>query len=142
MSKEYSDMLARGIKTNSISGVRDIPVPSCATASAIYLREHANGFVMPSAIDGPMNSSTWQAHYKAAIQAIDGVRFLPPHCCRHTYITMLHASGVDLNTIQTLAGQSSDEAARGYMHIKDEVTGRAVSMFEQTRSEKLGEEQA
>lgn len=118
--------------TKSISGVRDIPVPVFAQESAKFLREQAPGFVMKGKFDLPMNSSTWRAYYKKAVGAVDGVRLLPPHCCRHTYITLLHASGVDFDTIQTLAGQSDEDATRGYMHIKDEVTVKAVGLLEQT----------
>lgn len=125
--------------TKSVSGIRDIPVPTYGRASAVFLREQAEGFVLPSTVGGPMNSSTWRKHYKAVLEKIEGVRFLPPHCCRHTYITMLHASGVDFNTIQTLAGQTDDDATRGYMHIKNEVTARAVGLLEQTLSAGLDE---
>jgi len=85
----------------------------------------------------PMNAKTWRDYYLAAIEAIEGVRYLPPHCCRHTYITLLHASGVDFDTIQALAGQSDEDATRGYMHIKDEVTAKAVGLLEQTLSGKI-----
>lgn len=121
--------------TKSISGVRDIPIPAFARESAKYLRENSNGFVMKGKYDYPMNTTTWRDHYKKAIGAIEGVRVLPPHCCRHTYITMLHASGVDFDTIQALAGQSDEDATRGYMHIKDEVTQKAVEKLELTLSE-------
>lgn len=118
--------------TKSISGVRDIPVPSFAQESAKFLKEQAQGFVMKGKYDYPMNTTTWRDYYKKAIGATEGVRVLPPHCCRHTYITLLHASGVDFDTIQALAGQSDEDATRGYMHIKDEVTQKAVALLEST----------
>lgn len=123
--------------TKSISGIRDIPVPRFAVESAKYLREHADGFVMKGKLDLPLNNKTWRTYYKKAIEKVDGVRILPPHCCRHTYITLLHASGVDFNTIQTLAGQSDEDATRGYLHIKDEVTAKAVGLLEQTLAGKV-----
>jgi len=112
--------------------MRDIPVPSFALESAKYLREQASDFVMKGKLDLPLNNKTWRTYYKKAIEQIEGVRSLPPHCCRHTYITLLHASGVDFDTIQTLAGQSDEDATRGYMHIKDDVTAKAVGLLEQT----------
>ncbi|MFZ5974215.1 MAG: tyrosine-type recombinase/integrase [Bacillota bacterium] len=118
--------------TKSISGVRDIPVPVFANESARFLREQAQGFVMKGKFDLPMNATTWRDYYKKAVSAVEGVRLLPPHCCRHTYITLLHASGVDFDTIQALAGQSDEDATRGYMHIKEDVTMRAVGLLEQT----------
>ncbi len=118
--------------TKSISGVRNIPVPSFARESALFLRKHAQGFVMKGKYDLPMNTSTWRDYYKKAVGSVEGVRLLLPHCCRHTYITLLHASGVDFDTIQALAGQSDEDATRGYMHIKDEVTVKAVGLLEQT----------
>lgn len=123
--------------TKSISGMRDIPVPSFALESAKYLREQASGFVMKGKLDLPLNNKTWRTYYKKAIEQIEGVRTLPPHCCRHTYITLLHASGVDFDTIQTLAGQSDEDATRGYMHIKNDVTVKAVGLLEQTLQGRL-----
>ena len=124
--------------TKSESGVRDIPIPNFAQASALFLRVQAgDGFVMKGKLDIPINATTWRDYYLEAVQAVKGVRYLPPHCCRHTYITLLHASGVDFETIQALAGQSDEIATRGYMHIKDEVTAKAVGLLEQTFSGKI-----
>jgi integrase len=124
--------------TKSESGVRDIPIPTFAQASALFLRVQAgNGFVMKGKYELPMNAKTWRDYYLEAVEAVEGVRYLPPHCCRHTYITLLHASGVDFDTIQALAGQSDEDATRGYMHIKDEVTAKAVGLLEQTLSGKI-----
>jgi len=125
-------------ETKSVSSERDIPVPTFAQASALFLREQAgDGFVMKGKYELPMNATTWRDYYRKAVEAIEGVRFLPSHCCRHTYITLLHASGVDFDTIQALAGQSDEDATRGYMHIKGEVTEKAVSLLEQTLSGKI-----
>ena len=123
--------------TKSISGIRDIPVPRFAVESARFLREQADGFVMKGKLDLPLNNKTWRTYYKKAIEKVDGVSILPPHCCRHTYITLLHASGVDFDTIQALAGQSDEDATRGYLHIKDEVTAKAVELLEQTLAGKV-----
>jgi site-specific recombinase XerD len=38
--------------------------------------------------------------HKAAIDRIDGVRYLSPHSCRHTYVSQLQALGVDMETIK------------------------------------------
>jgi integrase len=122
-------------ETKSVSSERDIPIPRFGQASAIFLREQAgDGFVMKGKYDLPMNATTWRDYYRNAVEAVEGVRFLPPHCCRHTYITMLHASGVDFDTIQALAGQTDEIATRTYLHIKGEVTEKAVGLLEQTLS--------
>lgn len=123
--------------TKSISGIRDIPVPHFAVESAKFLRDQGNDFVMKGKLDMPLNNKTWRTYYRLALEKVDGVRVLPPHCCRHTYITLLHASGVDFDTIQTLAGQSDEDATRGYMHIKNEVTAKAVGLLEQTLAGKI-----
>lgn len=126
--------------TKSISGVRDVPIPMFAQKSALSLREQAQGFVMKGKIDLPMNNTTWRDNYKKTVGNVEGVRILPPHYCRHTYITLLHASGVDFDTIQALAGQSDEDATRGYMHIKDEVTKNAVALLENTLKGKIDHE--
>lgn len=118
--------------TKSISGVWDVPIPIFAQESAKFLQQQAQSFVMKGKFDLPMYTTTWRDNYKKAVGSIENVRLLPPHCCRHTYITLLHASGVDFDTIQALAGQSDEDATRGYMHIKGDVTSKAVGLLEQT----------
>ena len=50
------------------------------------------------------NPSYFRDKFKVTLTAIEGVRVLTPHSCRHTYVSQLQALGVDLSTIQSLVG--------------------------------------
>ena len=55
--------------------------------------------------------------YKSAF-ASSGVRYLPPHCCRHTTATALVLAGVDHKIVQDILGHSSfSVTADNYVHI-------------------------
>lgn len=118
--------------TKTAAGVRDIPIPPIAIESATFLRDNADKFILQGKNEMPMNPSTYRDYYKSAIGQVEGVRVLPPHCTRHTYITLLQASGVSIETIQTLAGHSDRDTTVGYMHIKDEVTMKAAGALSDT----------
>ena len=58
--------------------------------------------------------------YKKYKSAFDGmpIRYLPPHCCRHTAATALVLAGVDYKIIQEILGHSSfSVTADNYVHI-------------------------
>jgi len=125
-------------ETKSTAGTREIPIPPIAAESAKFLRDNADKFILQGKNEMPMNPSTYRDYYKSAIGQVEGVRLLPPHCTRHTYITLLQASGVSIETIQTLAGHSDRDTTVGYMHIKDEVTVRAASALSETLERAAG----
>lgn len=114
------------------AGVRDIPIPPIARESAAFLRDNGDKYILQGKNEIPMNPSTYRDYYKSAVGQVEGVRLLTPHCTRHTYITLLQASGVPIETIQTLAGHSDRDTTVGYMHIKDEVTIRAAGALSET----------
>lgn len=121
----------------SLAGFRNIPIPDFGKECALFLRQQADDFVMPSKNGLPINPSTWRKRYQGAITAIPGVRYLPPHCCRHTYITFLCNAGVQTETVQALAGQNDYKATMAYIHIKDDITAKAVGKLEEALKDKL-----
>ena len=95
-------------------------------AVAVALRNSSEKFIW--AIDRediPCNPSTFRKKYKKAIESA-GVRYLPPHNCRHTYITIMQSLGVDMATIQALAGHSDLEMTKHYLHVLESVKTEAV----------------
>ena len=67
---------------------------------------------------------------KDALKAIPGVRVLTPHSCRHTYVTQMQALGVDLQTIQSIAGHADLDMTEHYLHVQQSVKEAAVSKFD------------
>lgn len=86
--------------TKSASGIREIPIPKELKP---YLRKRGTGFVVGG------SSPYSQCKFTRAWQRINkqiNLYGATPHVFRHTYLTMLAASGVDPKTIQVIAGHS------------------------------------
>ena len=62
--------------TKTAAGVRDIPIPPIAMESAVFLRDHADKFILQGKNEMPMNPSTYRDYYKSAIGQVEGVRIL------------------------------------------------------------------
>lgn len=58
-----------------------------------------------------------EACYRPALEAA-GVRPLTPHCCRHTFATMLADAGVEAIDIQHLLGHTKYEMSARYTHAQ------------------------
>ena len=115
----------------SKSSTRDIPVPAGLRKYAIALRNAGGDFVWEGAIPGqPYDARHLRDHFKSALKAIPGVRVLTPHSCRHTYVTQMQALGVDLQTIQSIAGHADLDMTEHYLHVQQSVKEAAVSKFD------------
>ena len=67
--------------------------------------------------------------FRKALESIDGVRALSPHCTRHTYVTQLQALGVKMETLQSLVGHADVDMTRHYLHVQESVRIAAVERF-------------
>ena len=115
----------------SKSSTRDIPVPAGLRKYAVALRSAGGDFVWEGAIPGqPYDARHFRDHFKSALKAIPGVRVLTPHSCRHTYVTQMQALGVDLQTIQSIAGHADLDMTEHYLHVQQSVKEAAVSKFD------------
>lgn len=83
-------------------------------------------FLFSNNAGGIVDAKSFYRIYKRTIQKL-GIRYLPPHCCRHTYATLLYAAGVDTKTIQTLIGHTDYAlTANVYTHPRPEQLRHAV----------------
>ena len=110
-------------------GNRTVPIPKRFRESARYLRNHGGkAFIWCSGRKSMLYSvGTFRRRYNKAIGQIDGVRSLTPHCCRHTYVTMLEKRGVPLVEIARLVGHSRVSTTDGYLHLASSTLEEAVS---------------
>ena len=116
---------------------RDIPVPPSLRSCAVDLRTTDKKFIWEAGIkDKPCNPSYFRKKFREALQAIDGVRVLPPHCCRHTYVSQMQALGVDLPTIQSIVGHADIDMTEHYLHVQDNIRQDAVEHFSEAFGEK------
>ena len=97
-------MLSETLKSNAAT--RDIPLASRLTDILRAQKQTANSvFVIPST-DGKQMS---ERMFRTVWEKVSGKLsfYTTPHCLRHTFITKLCASGMDIKKIQYLAGHST-----------------------------------
>ena len=76
-----------------------------------------------------IQKSYFRTQYKKALEAIEGMRYLSPHSCRHTYVSQMQALGVDLATIQSIVGHADMDMTKHYLHVQDPIRQAAVQKF-------------
>jgi integrase len=118
----------------SYDSVRTIALPSIARESALYLRDTQNHFVWQSpAEDKPVNPSTFRKLYRECLESIPGIRYLPSHNCRHSYVSLLVAEHVELPIAQALVGHSTQLMTMHYTHVlpavKKDAAEKLSSLF-------------
>lgn len=74
----------------------------------------------------PISLSTFDKLYRETLACVDGVRPLPSHRCRHTYLSLMEAAGVSPAVYSALAGHSRVEHTKPYLHIQDSAKLAAV----------------
>jgi len=114
--------------TKSTNSIQVIPVPTSVQHIAARYRSYGDSLIWqsPQKPDRPINPSTYRAAFTRLCKSA-GIRTLTPHCCRHTYVTQLHAHGVDMSTIKALAGHSRRDVTEGYLHISPEALADAAN---------------
>ena len=109
---------------------RDVPVPENVREYAVKLRTTPCKYIWSAGnLEKPCNPSTFRKYFKNALEAIDGVRNLTPHSCRHTYVSQMQALGVDLATIQSIVGHADMDMTQHYLHVQDSIRQEAIARF-------------
>ena len=114
-------------------GIRTIPIPLRFRPYAADLRKRAGKLFVLRAkklLGTPCTIESFRKRYYAALKQVPGVRALTPHCCRHTYITMLQAKGVPMETIARLVGHSRVTTTDGYLHLQNAALEKAVAVLD------------
>lgn len=73
---------------------------------------------------------TVRRKYYQLMENYPDVRRLSPHCCRHTYVTLLQRQGVPMETIARLTGHTDIKTTGNYLHISDDTLASAVTALE------------
>lgn len=74
----------------------------------------------------PINPKTFDDFYYAALESV-GVRRLSPHCCRHTYVSLMQAESVPMEVIRALVGHAKRNMTEHYLHVMETVKIEAVN---------------
>ena len=96
----------------------------CCSASRFAF--HSAYSRCPSSLYGV---GSFRRRFYTALKNVGQVRKLSPHCCRHTYVTMLQANGVPMETIATLTGHSDIKTTEGYLHQSADTLAKAVEVL-------------
>ena len=122
----------------SFDSYRTIPVPPFVQYCARELRNTADKFVWnsPKIPDQPCNPSHFSTQFQKALENMEGVRVLTPHCCRHTYVSQMQALGVSVETIQSIVGHADMDMTRHYLHVQESIRQEAVDLFSEAFSRK------
>ena len=121
----------------SFDSYRTIPVPEMVRYCARNLRNTENKFIWEAGKPGmPCSPSHFRDQFKKALEKIEGVRILTPHCCRHTFVSQMQALGVDIETIQNIVGHAEIDMTRHYLHVQEPKRLEAAQRFSEAFSKK------
>ena len=117
-------------ETKTESGKRKVPIlKELRTFLEPYKKE--SGFIIEAKgrDQQPICKSTFDRDWYQLNKLIN-LHGATPHIFRHTFLTLLAASGVDIKTLQTIAGHSNAEVTmRVYVHPVDSNIVKAGAMF-------------
>ena len=115
-------------------GRRIVPVPTDYRKHAIYLRYFGGRpYIWTSKREsGLYDTGVFRKQYYKALREIPEVRKLSPHCCRHTYISMLENRGIPMEQIARLAGHSRISTTDGYLHVDTETLAATVEVLNES----------
>ena len=117
--------------TKTATSTRVVPVPHNLREPLKQLCAMSKDFIWesPKRPGQPCNPSHFRDAFKEAVSNVEGVRVLTPHCCRHTYVSMMQALGVAMETIRDLCGHVEIDMTAHYLHIQQSVREAAVRKF-------------
>lgn len=106
---------------------RTIPVPEIVQYCAKNLRNTDKKYIWEAGKPRhPCNPSYFRNQFRKALENVEGVRVLTPHCCRHTCASLLLSYGVDPKTIQQVLGHAKVDMTFHYTHSYDSLQQDAM----------------
>jgi len=127
--------------TKTQDSMRTVPVPEMVRYCARNLRETDKKYVWEAGRKNmPCNPTHFRKQFREALGAIEGVRILTPHCCRHTYVTHMLMLGVDPKTVQALVGHADVDMTMYYAHAQETSKQSAISRYNEAFSNRGGGE--
>lgn len=115
----------------TVGSYRDVYLPEIASPICDRLLRQAGVYLVPGKVDGlPYNPGSYRKIYKAYISRC-GVRVLPPHCCRYTYISQMQAAGITGTVIKGLVGHTKERMTAHYTKVQQELWLEAVEALEE-----------
>lgn len=116
-------------KAKTASSIRVVPlIPELSFL--IQSLPHYGQYIFSTYKGTLMHPRNFSRDYKTFfdhLHEIDtSVRYLPPHCCRHTFATLCLESDNDIRVVQQLLGHSDIKTTVRYTHPDMEIMRKAV----------------
>lgn len=93
-----------------------------------YIFSASNGQLM-----SPRNfSRDYKRFFERLKEAEPSMRYLSPHCCRHTFATLNLESGADIRTIQALLGHTDIKTTARYTHPNIETMRQSIDSMKKS----------
>ena len=117
-------------KTKNKSSIRVVPLPSCIQSLANKYSTYGDSFIWqsPQISCQLINPSVYRKKFKAFCKKTD-IHVLTPHCCRHTFVTLLRARDIDVELVKALVGHTRGSVTEHYNHIQRERLQSAVNVL-------------
>ena len=117
----------------SFDSYRTIPIPESARHYARLLRQTEDKFIWESPKNPrqPCNPTHFRNQYYKALETVEGVRRLSPHCCRYTYVSQLQSLDVSMETIQSMVGHADIDITRHYLRVQEPKRQEAIQLFDE-----------
>lgn len=118
--------------TKSRSSERIVPIPNEYRYISQWLMEHGGQVYLWCDVRREnllFDTGYFRRQYYTTIKTIPAVRRLSPHCCRHTYVSLLQSQGVPMETIARLTGHSNIATTGNYLHISTDTLQKAADLL-------------
>lgn len=117
--------------TKNVSSVRKIPVPSPLQPLVAHYATYGDRYLWesPQHPNRPINPSSFRSAFTRFCSATQ-IRTLTPHCCRHTYASLLYAQGAHMLTVKRLMGHTDSDITEHYTHSTWEDLAQATRLLD------------
>ncbi len=129
---DHGKMVVQDGLAKTLSSLRDVPLlpeVSCRISVLPHHGEYIFGTKTGNLMNARNFSRDYERFFKQLREAEPDVRYLSPHCCRHTYATLMLSSGSNLRVVQSLLGHSDIKTTARYTHPDFKAKQDALAEF-------------
>lgn len=117
--------------TKNAASIRKIPVPSPLQPLVAHYATYGERFLWesPQHPNRPINPSSFRTAFARFCSTIK-IRTLTPHCCRHTYASLLNIQNANALSVKRLMGHTDSNITEHYTHSTWESLATASQLLD------------